>query len=97
VHHRILHRHLQACSLTGDLALVERAQQGNCHQHSGAGVAKRWPRVDRRTAGLASHADRLASRLCDHVESEPVLIRLPSPKPLTWQQMIPGLSSGTTS
>src|SRR5579862_6227362 len=60
VHHRILHRQLQAAALAGLALLVERAQDADRHQHAGAGVADRAAGLDRRLAGFARHAHRAA-------------------------------------
>src|ERR1700756_4500944 len=75
VHHRILHRDLQPPSLAGPLAVVERAEDRDRHQHAGAGVAKGRAGFDRRTVGLAGDADRAARGLRDHVKSQTLLIR----------------------
>src|SRR5439155_6608192 len=37
VHHRILHRQLQAAALAGLLLLVERTEDADRHHHAGAG------------------------------------------------------------
>ena len=75
MHHRILHRDLQPPSLAGPLAVVERAEDRDRHQHAGAGVAKGRAGFDRRTVGLAGDADRAARGLRDHVKSQTLLIR----------------------
>ena len=87
---------MQATSLTGDLTLLERAQQGNRHQHPGSGVAKGRSRLNRRTARLAV-THRATSRLCNHVESETIFVRAAFAKAFDLAKMIPGLSSRTAS
>src|SRR2546427_12776890 len=68
--HRVLHRHLEPSALAGPLALVERGQDGQRHQHAGAGVAEARAGLDRRPVGLARHADRAAGSLGDHIEGQ---------------------------
>src|SRR5215475_5886458 len=79
--HRILHRQLQPPALAGAVALVERAEDRSRHQHAGAGVAKGEAWLDWRHIGIAGDADRAASGLRNHVESQPFLMRAATAKP----------------
>ena len=91
-------RDLQPASPAGALALVERAEDRDRHQHPGAGVAEAGPGLDRRPVGLSGHADHAAGGLRDHVaNARPFSYGLPAPNPWTEQWMMPGLSAFTTS
>ena len=70
VQHRVLHRHLQPPALSGLAPLVQSAEDGDRHQHAGAGVADGYAGLHRLAAGLASHAHCAAAGLRDHVEGE---------------------------
>ena len=72
---RVLHRDLQPPPLAGRVALVERGQDRDRHQHAGAGVAEGRTRTDRPAAGLAGNRHVAAAGLRDHVEGEVVLVR----------------------
>src|SRR5580692_4331491 len=68
--HRILHGDLQPMAFTGLAPLVQCAQDRDCHQHAGSGVAERNAWLHRLTPFLAGHADRAPDRLRDHIERE---------------------------
>ena len=75
MHDRILHRQLQAATFPGGFLFVERAEDADCHQHAGAGIADRAAGFGRRVAGVARHAHRAARGLRDHVEGERFFVR----------------------
>ena len=73
--HCVLHRHLQATTLTCLGTLVERAEDADRHQHAGAGVAEAGAGLDRRAVAIAGDAERAAGGLGDHVEGEVFFVR----------------------
>jgi hypothetical protein len=60
--------------LAGPLALVEGAEDRNCHDHAGAGVAERGAGLDGRAIAVARRAGHAAGGLGDHVEGEALLV-----------------------
>src|SRR5262249_46334531 len=68
VQHRVLHRYLKMIALSGLLASIQRAQDGDRQQHAGAGVAKRWAWLEWTAVAFAGDAHRAAAGLRDHVE-----------------------------
>src|SRR6516165_11173401 len=82
MHDRILHSCLQAPALTRRAPLIERADDAECEQHAGAGVADCRPRLDRLAVALAGNAHRAAASLRDRVEAQPLFVRAARTKPL---------------
>src|SRR6516165_357895 len=72
--HRVLHRDLKPLSLAGAVALPQRGENADRHQHAGAGVAEGWARLDRRAVAISGDAGRAARGLRDHVEGEVLLV-----------------------
>jgi hypothetical protein len=75
MHDRILHRHLQPPTLAGARTIEQRADDAECHQHAGAGVADRRAGLNRPAVALAGDAHRPANSLCDRVERQALLVR----------------------
>src|SRR5580704_10765611 len=82
MHDRILHCRLQPPALARRAPLIERADDAECEQHAGAGVADCRPRLDRLAVALAGDAHRAAASLRDRVETKPLLIRTACAEPL---------------
>src|SRR5262245_1976777 len=72
--HGVLHGDFDALALAGAAAPVERRQNADGEQHTGAGIAERHAGLERRPVALAGNAHDATGRLRDHVEGEVVFV-----------------------
>src|ERR1700730_383659 len=74
MHDRVLHRDLQLPTLAGLVALIERADDAECQEHAGAGIADGRPGLDWRSVALAGDAHRAAASLGDRIEAKALFV-----------------------